>query len=134
MEAGSNEGGHYFWYISASSKRRVMKLYRHFKLNEDTEIAVRTSVGESKKEVVKNSVGQGSFRAALASSLNIGCAVQDTFKWNKSALIGYLGLNFLIMQDDISRLSNSLREAREGCNKIFFLLTMKQLSVNQYQV
>ena len=46
-----------------------------YKLNEDTEIAVKTSVGESKTEVVKNSVGQGSFRAALASCLNIGCAV-----------------------------------------------------------
>ena len=28
-----------------------------YKLNEDTEVAARTSVGESKKEVVKNSVG-----------------------------------------------------------------------------
>ena len=44
-----------------------------YKLNEDTEIAVRTSVGESKTELVKNSVGQGSFGAALASSINIGC-------------------------------------------------------------
>ena len=79
-----------------------------YKLNEDNEIAVRTSVGESKKEVVKNSVGQGSFGAALASSMNIGCAVQDTFKWKKSASIGYLGLNSLILQDDISKLSNSL--------------------------
>ena len=50
----------------------------------DTEIAVRTSVGESKTEIVKNSLGQGSFGAALASSLNIGCAVQDAFKGKKS--------------------------------------------------
>ena len=47
-----------------------------YKLNEDTEIDVRISVGESKTEIIKNSVGQGSFGAALASSLNIGCAVQ----------------------------------------------------------
>ena len=51
-----------------------------FKLNEDTKIAVRTSVGESKTELIKNSVGQGSFGAALASSINIGCAIQDTLK------------------------------------------------------
>ena len=73
-----------------------------YKLNEDTEIAVRTSVGESKTEIVKNSVGQGSFGAALASSLNIGCAVQDAFKGKKSTSIGHLDLNSLIMQDDIS--------------------------------
>ena len=30
-----------------------------YKLSEDTEIAVRTSVGESNTEIVKNSVGQG---------------------------------------------------------------------------
>ena len=100
------------------------------KKTTDTQIAVRTSVGESKKEVVKNSVGQGSFGAALASSLNIGCTVQDTFNWTKSASIGYLGLNSLILQDDISKLSNNLSEAREGWDKIFNLLTRKQLSVN----
>ena len=42
-----------------------------YKLNKDTEIAVRTSVGESKTEIVKNSIGQGSFGAVLASSLTI---------------------------------------------------------------
>ena len=54
-----------------------------FKLNEDTKIAVRTSVGESKTELIKNSMGQGSFGAALASSINIGCAIQDTLKNKK---------------------------------------------------
>ena len=46
-----------------------------FKLNEDTKIAVKTSVGELKTELVKKSVGQGSFGAALASSINVGCVV-----------------------------------------------------------
>ena len=50
-----------------------------FKLNEDTTIRVRTSVGESESRLIKNSLGQGSFGAALASSLNIGCAIKDTF-------------------------------------------------------
>ena len=57
-----------------------------FKLNEDTKLAVRTSVGESKTELIKNSVGQGSFCAALASSINIGCAIQDTLKNKKKCL------------------------------------------------
>ena len=86
-----------------------------YKLNEDTEIAVRTSVGESKTEIVKNSVGQGSFGAVLASSLNIGCVVQEAFKGKKSTSIGHLALNSLILQDDISKLNTSLKEARQGC-------------------
>ena len=98
-----------------------------YKLNEDTEIAVRTPVGESKTETLKNSVGQGSFGAALASSLNIGCAVQDALKGKKSTLIGHLDLNSLILQDDISKLSTSLEQ---GCDDIYQLLTKKQLSVN----
>ena len=57
-----------------------------FKLNEDTKIAVRTSVGESKTEIIKNSMGQGSFGAALASSINIDCAIQDTLKNKKNSL------------------------------------------------
>ena len=105
-----------------------------YKLNKDTEIAVRTSVGESKTEIVKNSVGQGSLGAALASSINIGCAVQDTLKWTKSASIGNLGLNSLILQDGIFRLSGSLRQARIGRDKIFDLLTRKQLSECQLTI
>ena len=101
-----------------------------YKLNEDTEIAVKTSVGESKTEVIKNSVGQGSFGAALASSINIGCAVQDALKGKKSTSIGHLDLNSLIMQDDIAKVSTSLEDARQGCNDIYELLTRKQLSVN----
>ena len=101
-----------------------------FKLNEDTKIAVKTSVGESKTELIKNSVGQGSFGAALASSINIGCAVQDTLKGKKSTSIGHLDLNSLVMQDDIAKVSTSLEDARQGCNDIYEILTRKQLSVN----
>ena len=95
-----------------------------------TKIAVRTSVGESKTELIKNSVGQGSFGAALASSINIGCAIQDTLKNKKNASIGHLNLNALVMQDDIAKVSTNLEDARQGCNDIYELLTRKQLSVN----
>ena len=101
-----------------------------YKLNEDTEIAVKTAVGESKAEIIKNSVGQGSFGAALTSSLIIGFAVQDTFKGKESTSIGHLDLNSLIMQDNISKVSTSLEEARQGCEDIYELLTKKQPSVN----
>ena len=51
------------------------KCYRlWFKLNENASVAVTTSVGTSEFRTVKNSVGQGMFGVALATSLNIGSA------------------------------------------------------------
>ena len=101
-----------------------------YKLNENTIITVRTSVGESETKLVKNSVGQGSFGAALASSLNIGSAIKDTFRGTSTASIGTLGLNTVVMQDDIAKLNNNISQARIGCDKIFNTLMIKQLSVN----
>ena len=65
-----------------STKAKVDdKLYRlWWSLNENTRISVRTSVGKSDSRVVEDSLGQGSFGAALVSTINIGHAVVDTFK------------------------------------------------------
>ena len=101
-----------------------------YKLNEDTRISVRTSVGESESKLIKNSLGQGSFGAALASSLNIGCAIKDTFGEVSSTHIGTLPLNAVVMQDDIAKLNDNLEQARDGCDKILNTLMRKQLSVN----
>ena len=68
-----------------------------FKLNEDARISVRTLVGESESKLIKNSLGQGFFGAALASSLNIGCAIKDTFQETSSTNIGTLPLNAVVM-------------------------------------
>ena len=76
-----------------------------FKLNENTKISVITSVGESDKATVVDSIGQGSFGAALASSINIGWAIQDTFREVRSSSIGTLPINSLVMQDDISKMN-----------------------------
>ena len=107
------------------------KTYRLcWKLNEKTRIAVRTSVGKSDHRVVDDSLGQGSFSAALVSTLNIGHAVVDTFKNVPSTRLGTLGLNSLILQDDISKVNDTLEQARDGCEKIDETLKRKQLSVN----
>jgi hypothetical protein len=101
-----------------------------YKLNENTRIRVKTSVGESDAKLITNSLGQGSFGAALASSINIGCAIQDTFHETSSTNIGTLPLNAVVMQDDIAKMNDNLRQARVGCNKIHNTLMRKQLSVN----
>ena len=89
-----------------------------YKLNENTRISIRTSVGESESKLIKNSLGQGSFGAALASSLNIGWAIKDTFKEMSSTSIGTLPINAVVMQDNISKMNDNLKQARIGCNKI----------------
>ena len=101
-----------------------------YKLNENTRIRVKTSVGESEANLIVNSLGQGSFGAALASSINIGCAIKDTFHDTSSTNIGTLSLNTVVMQDDIAKMNDNLGQARLGCNKIYNTLMRKQLSVN----
>ena len=80
------------------------KTYRlWFKLNEDARISVKTSVGETRSKYVRDSLGQGTFGAALVSTLNIGCAIEDTFICRPSTSIGFVNLNSLILQDDITK-------------------------------
>ena len=65
-------------YTLHSEAKIFDKDYRlWYKLNEDANISIRTSVGESGTCLVKNSLEQGMFGAALASSLYIGCAIQE---------------------------------------------------------
>ena len=107
------------------------KSYRMlYKLNENTKISVKTSVGESKTAPIKDSVGQGSFAAALISSLNIGSAIADKFQGESTANIGLLELICLILQDDIMKMSNTVEQARDGSQKIDELLKQKLLSLN----
>ena len=106
------------------------KSYRlWYKMNENTRISVNTTAGVSRSENVTDSLGQGSMGAALVSTLNIGNAVQNIFK-EPSTEIGELKLNSLVFQDDISKLSNKLKDAREGCKRIDDMLKRKLLSVN----
>ena len=73
------------------------KSYRlWYKLNEGTRISVKTSVGETDKATIFDSIGQGSVGAALVSSLNIGVAIKETFTDQYTANIGQLPLDTLI--------------------------------------
>ena len=101
-----------------------------YKLNEGTRISVKTSVGETDKATIFDSIGQGSVGAALVSALNIGVAIKETFIDQYTANIGQLSLNTLIFQDDISKMNDNIEQAREGCHKIDRTLKSKLLSAN----
>ena len=49
----------------------------NFKLNNRTRISILTPVGETDNATTINGIGQGSFAAARASSIDIGIAVYD---------------------------------------------------------
>ena len=70
------------------------------------------------------------FGAALASSLNIGCAIDDTFNVRPSTKIGFVNLNSLILQDDIRKMNDNINQAKEECLLIDNILKRKQLSVS----
>ena len=71
-----------------------------FHLNKKTKISILTPLGETDGATIMNGIGQGSFGAALASSLNIGCGIDRITKGICTARIGELELNSLIFQDD----------------------------------
>ena len=66
-------------------------------------------------KLVKNRIGQGMFGAALASSLNICCAIDSPFGGEASATMGTMGLNCVIMQDDIAKMNHDLKGAIVWC-------------------
>ena len=107
------------------------KSYRiWYKLNARTRISVKTSVGDSAERCLMDCLGQGSAGAALVSSLNIGCAIDKTFKYRYTSSVGSQRLNTLIFQDDISKMNDNLKQAKEGCDRIDETLKKKLLSVN----
>ena len=61
-----------------------------FHLNNKTKISILTPLGETDGATIMNGIGQGSFAVALASSLNIGCAVDGITRGICSANIGEL--------------------------------------------
>ena len=64
-----------------------------FKLNNRTNISILTPVGETDSVTVINGIGQGSFAAALTSSINKGTAVDEITKKEATANIGKMPLN-----------------------------------------
>ena len=73
-----------------------------------------------------NGIVQGSFAAALASSINIGTAVDEITKGEVTANIGKMQLNSLIFQDDIAKMNFTLEDARD----VGRMLESKQMRAN----
>ena len=101
-----------------------------FKLNCKTRISVVTTVGETDARRIFDSIGQGSFGAALASALNIGTAIYNATEDKTLTELGAMPLNCLIFQDDIARLNTTLEQARTGATLVGETLAKKKLKSN----
>ena len=84
------------------------------RLNNRTRFYIQTPVGGTDNATILNDTGQGSFAAALASSITIGSAVYDITKGEVLAIIGNTPLNCLIFQDNIVKMNRTLENARKG--------------------
>ena len=105
------------------------KFYRvWYKLNQNTQIEVRTGSGVSARGLAGPVTGQGGGGAALASALNLDLGVQTYFEGSTDEdCYGSIRLQPLSYIDDVIRSSQNILNMIAGNNKLSRLATEKQL-------
>ena len=102
-----------------------------FRLNEGTEIAVKTATGVSETEVVGDCIGQGTAGAALVSQANLDHGLMDYFKDSKDEIqYGGVRLQPLAYQDDIMRSSKDVLSTQVGNIKLAAMFEEKGLEAH----
>jgi hypothetical protein len=103
-----------------------------YKLNDKTEIRVRTGVGISEEANVGAVIGQGTIAGALISQAVLDDAVQEHFKPGGEGELSYgrVDLAPLLFQDDIIHGVAGLTEAREANRKMNTLVKERALGLN----
>ena len=113
----------------AKVKGKVYKLVHE--MNKDTKITVRTSVGESNKREVNNSVSQGSIDGGILSSNNLSKGIDDFFT-SSECEVSFVEVPLLPQsyQDDVCRMSLDLLSTQLGLDRFQALADSKILSFN----
>ena len=108
------------------------KLYRLlFNLNKDTRISVQTAAGLSEQRETGENIGQGTQEGAILSASNVDYTVNRYFSASRHELsYGNVGLQPLLYQDDISRLSTSVQSAQFGNIRMEWVAETKLLDFN----
>ena len=102
-----------------------------YRLNEATEIAVKTATGVTETAVVGDCIGQGTAGAALVSQANLDFGLMDYFA-NSQEEISYGGVRVqpLAYQDDILRGSKDVMGTQVGNIKLAAMLEEKGLEAH----
>ena len=102
-----------------------------FKLNEATEIAVKTATGVSDTTVVGDCIGQGTAGAALVSQVNLDHGLRGYFQDSKEEIYyGGVRMQPLAYQDDILRGSKDVMDTQVGNIKLAAMLEEKGLEAH----
>ena len=77
-------------------------------------------MGDSEEKETGENIGQGTLEGANISAANIDYTVNKFFKTSlEEVSYGEARLQPLLFQDDISRISTSLKSAQSGINRFF---------------
>ena len=102
-----------------------------FKLNEATEIAVKTATGVTETAFVGDCIRQGTAGAALVSQVNLDQGIMEYFEdSNDEISYGGLRLEPLAFQDDIMRSSKDVLSTKVGNIKLAAMLEEKGLEAH----
>ena len=108
------------------------KLYRLiFEMNKKTVLKVKTGVGLFTATELNENIAQGSIGGALISTGNLDYTVNCQFKSSRYELsYSDIRLQPLIFQDDLSRLSSSVKDAQAGNILVEAVTEAKLLDLN----
>ena len=103
-----------------------------YKLNEKTEIAIKTSVGRSKKTLLGALVGQGSGGAAVGSQAMVDMGMKKYLESSEDEMYyGDVRVESAIYQDDIAKPSQDVRTAQSGMTRLAAMLNERGLEAHR---
>ena len=104
-----------------------------YKLNEGTEIAVKTAGGLSETAVVGDCIGQGTAGGALVSQANLDHGLKMFFgNSNEEIYYGEVRVQPLAYQDDVLKGSKDVMAAQVGNIKLATMLKDKGLEMEAH--
>ena len=103
------------------------------KLNENTKIKVKTSVGESESAEVGSVVGQGTIGGALVSQAVLDEGVKDHFSPGNEDELNYgsVAMGPCMFQDDLIHASKKVEAARKASQKVNKIMKEHALQLNR---
>ena len=103
-----------------------------FKLNEGTEIAVKTAGGLSETAVVGDCIGQGTAGGAIVSAANLDQGLKQYFNDSKDEVyFGNVRLQPVAYQDDLGHANKDVQQAQVGNTKLACMLQDKGLQAHE---
>ena len=102
-----------------------------FKLNQNTQIKVKTAAGMSSAAEAGDLVGQGTAGAGLVSQLNLDMGLQQYLAGSEEEMYyGGVRVEYTAFQDDVGKPSRGVREAQAHMTKLAYMFEDKGLEAH----